>query len=253
MPTKHGRFLGELHSHRMRGLSYDMRSALLALLVLSANAQQPEPEPQPDSLDSSADALAAATSTVTIGSDALYWSAMPSSFSSYNVTVGDKLSFRYTGSHNVYKMASKAAYDSCDFDGATELGSTSVGGGTGDTPNLYEAVVTTAGTLYLACQVGSHCNNLQKVTITAAALPPTPPPTPPSPPPPSSPPVSVSTSAAGCAAALGETPSVVAFEGVPLSQPTALSWHPTRPDELWVTDAGSDSLTVLNASSGAAW
>ena len=60
--------------------------------------------------------------------------------------VGDKLSFQYSNHHNLYQMASEAAYASCNFTGATELASTSQGGGSGDTPNLYEAVVTALGT-----------------------------------------------------------------------------------------------------------
>ena len=121
-------------------------------------------------LDSSAYELSRASSTVTIGSASSYWSAIPSSPSSYSVTVGDKLSFRYNNYHNVYLMASQAAYDSCDFTGATELGSSSRGGGSGSTPNLYEAVVTAAGTLYIACEKGSHCQMGQKVTITPPRL-----------------------------------------------------------------------------------
>ena len=132
-----------------------MRCYLLALLALSADA----------TVDSSAAALAAATTTVTIGSGT-FWSAMPSSPSSYSVAVGDKLRFQYSNNHNVYLMESAAKYASCDFTGATELASKSQGGGS---PNLYEAVVTAAGTFHFACRVGSHCQMDQKVTITAAA------------------------------------------------------------------------------------
>ena len=119
-------------------------------------------------LDSSAATLAAATNTVIIGSSTSFWSAIPSSPSSYSVAVGDKLSFRYSSYHNLYLMASAAKYASCDFSGATEIASTSQGGGS---PNLYEAVVTAASTLYFACQIGggSHCLYGQKVTITAAS------------------------------------------------------------------------------------
>ena len=152
-----------------------MRSYLFALLALSADA----------ALDSSAATLAAATTTVTIGSSSQYWSAMPSSPSSYSIAVGDKLKFQYNSNHNLYQMASAAKYASCDFSGATELASTSQGGGSGGTPNLYEAVVTAAGTLYFACRVGSHCGYGQKVTITAASTTsPSPSPPSPSPPPP---------------------------------------------------------------------
>ena len=168
--------------------------------------------------------------------------------------MGEKLRFKYNSFHNLYMMESAAKYDSCEFSGATELASTTHGGGSGSTPNLYEAVVSSAGTLYIACQVyqGSHCRGGQKVTITAAAAStPSPSPSSPSPPPPSpSSPVSVSTPA-GCAVALGETRTVVDFQNVPLSQPTALAWHPTHTSELWVTDAASDSITVLDTSSGA--
>ena len=220
-----------------------MRSFLFALLILSADA----------ALDNSAATLAAATTTVTIGTSPQFWSAMNQNPSSYSVAVGDKLSFKYSNWHNVYLMASETAYNACDFTGATELASASHGGGSGSmTPNKYEAVVSTAGTLYIACQVSGHCDQGQKVTITAAAAStPSPSPSSPSPPQPSpSSPVSVSTPA-GCAVALGETRTVVDFQNVPLSQPTALAWHPTHTSELWVTDAASSSITVLNTSSGA--
>ena len=219
-----------------------MRFFLFALLILSADA----------ALDNSAATLAAATTTVTIGTSPQFWSAMNQNPSSYSVAVGDKLSFKYSNYHNVYLMASETAYNDCDFTGATELASTSHGGGSGSTPNQYEAVVSSAGTLYIACEVSGHCDAGQKVTITAAAAStPSPSPSSPSPPPPSpSPPVSVSTPA-GCAVALGETRTVVDFQNVPLSQPTALAWHPTHTSELWVTDAASSSITVLDTSSGA--
>ena len=74
-----------------------------------------------------------------------YWSAMPSSPSTYEVVVGDKLSFKYTEYHNVYLMPSQEAYWSCDFSAATELASDSYGGGEGSFPNVYEAVVTATG------------------------------------------------------------------------------------------------------------
>ena len=219
-----------------------MRSFLFALLILSADA----------ALDNSAATLAAATTTVTIGTSPQFWSAMNQNPSSYSVAVGDKLSFKYNNWHNVYLMESAAKYESCDFTEATELASKSHGGGSGSTPNMYEAVVSSAGTLYIACEVSGHCDAGQKVTITAAAAStPSPSPSSPSPPPPSpSSPVSVSTPA-GCPIALGEARTVVDFQNVPLSQPTALAWHPTHTSELWVTDAASDSITVLDTSSGA--
>ena len=100
-------------------------------------------------LDSSESALAGATSEVVIGgadakqddghehdhgggdgSDDVheYWSSIPSTPSSYTVSVGDKLSFKYSAYHNVFLLPSPSAYDNCDFSGATELASQTFGG-----------------------------------------------------------------------------------------------------------------------------
>ena len=98
-----------------------------------------------------------------------YWSAMPSSPSSYKVVIGDKLSFKYTTSHNVYLMPSPEAYESCDFSAATELASDSYGGGEGSFPNVYEAVTTATGTLYFACEKPGHCGARQKIAVTVTA------------------------------------------------------------------------------------
>jgi hypothetical protein len=97
---------------------------------------------------------------------------MPSSPTAYTITVGDKLRFSYSSSHNVWKMSSASKYEACDFGGGTELAGTTYGGGSGSTANIYEAVVTTAGTLYIACEQGSHCSaGQQKVVITVEAAP----------------------------------------------------------------------------------
>merc|ERR1712166_955759 len=71
------------------------------------------------------------------------------------VTSGDMLHFMWTGSHNVYEMASQTAFESCNFTGATELGSTS--------PVMK--TVSGDGPWYFACQVGSHCQNGQKLQV----------------------------------------------------------------------------------------
>ena len=117
------------------------------------------------------------------------------------------------------------------------------GYGSGSTPNLYEAVATASGPLYLACEVGQHCAYGQKIIVNVND----PSPSSPSPPPPAAP-----SAPPACVHALGPAGSVAAVGGVPLASPTALAWHPTRPHELWITDAASDSLTVLNTSSMAA-
>ena len=101
-----------------------------------------------------------------------YWSAMPSSPSTYEVVIGDKLSFKYNAFHNVYLMPSQEAYASCNFSEATELASATYGGGEGSFPNVYEAVTTSMGTLYFACEVGAHCKAGQKIEVTVTAAPP---------------------------------------------------------------------------------
>ena len=112
------------------------------------------------------------------GSDDIhkYWSAMPSTPSTYEVVIGDKLSFKYTTYHNVYLMPSQEAYASCDFSAATELANTTYGGGEGSIPNKYEAVTTATGTLYFACQISGHCAGKQKIAVTVTAAPAPPPP-----------------------------------------------------------------------------
>ena len=100
-----------------------------------------------------------------------YWSAMPSTPSTYEVVIGDKLSFKYTTYHNVYLMPSQEAYASCDFSAATELANATYGGGEGSIPNKYEAVTTATGTLYFACQIPGHCAGKQKIAVTVTAAP----------------------------------------------------------------------------------
>merc|ERR1712054_13137 len=83
-----------------------------------------------------------------------------------SATVGESVVFKYSANHNVYSMPTQAAFDGCDFTGATELGSTSQGGGAGALPNQYSYKCASEGDVYIACQVGSHCSSGQKVKIT---------------------------------------------------------------------------------------
>lgn len=76
-----------------------------------------------------------------------------------NSTFHGSVKFNWSGVHNVYEMASKAAYDSCDFKDAKNLGEATgvvVTGNTGDVK-------------YYSCEIGSHCTKGQKVAITWAA------------------------------------------------------------------------------------
>lgn len=70
---------------------------------------------------------------------------------------GTVLSIEWTGNHNVLKITSKENFDACDFSGATLLGATS--------PVLVQ--VPDQHTLYLACDVASHCKDGQKLAIIA--------------------------------------------------------------------------------------
>merc|ERR1712166_131994 len=72
------------------------------------------------------------------------------------VTTGDTLHFMWTGSHNVFQMASETAFNDCDFTGATDKGSTSP----------VAVPLSGAGPWYFACQVGAHCTNGQKLAVT---------------------------------------------------------------------------------------
>ena len=71
--------------------------------------------------------------------------------------VGDSMRFEWSGYHNVYQMADEAAFNNCDFSGATNLGDSSP----------VEITITELPA-YFACSVGSHCANGQKLAVTAA-------------------------------------------------------------------------------------
>eukprot|EP00966_Prymnesium_polylepis_P241236 5578864-Prymnesium_polylepis.1 len=129
------------------------------------------------SLNSTAAAVASAATTLVIGTSNQYWNAIPSSPSSYSIETGTVLSFRYNTGHNVWLVPSVAAYDGCDFSGATELSGLAVGGGQAPYwPNQYQTVATQPGELLIVCAaaLGSHCARGQKIRVTVS--PPSPPP-----------------------------------------------------------------------------
>ena len=155
-------------------------------------------------LDTSAAAVQAATASLEIGTQPFFWDAIPQPIASYNVSIGTRLTFKFSNSHNLYLMGSQAKYDDCDFSGARVMASTTYGGATNEQDiasglsNLYEATVARVGTLRFACEVGTHCLNGQKVVVHVTpasppssppipALPPFPPDKAPLPPPPAPP------------------------------------------------------------------
>lgn len=124
-------------------------------------------------------AAGAATIAVVDSNGDDMWSTA-GSYSTIAASVGDVLRFKYSTSHDVYKMADYTAYDECLSAYSTELGTNSVGGGSGSLSNQYDYTVTAedlaAGTIYFACSYYpwysfDHCVEGQKfaVTVTAGA------------------------------------------------------------------------------------
>lgn len=86
---------------------------------------------------------------------------------------GQAVLFKYSANHNVYQLGSAAAFEACNFTGATEIGNTTQGGGSGSYPNHFSYTCTQSGSVYLACQVGSHCAGGQKVVVACGSMAPT--------------------------------------------------------------------------------
>lgn len=75
------------------------------------------------------------------------------------VAAGTDVVFKWSGTHNVWLLPNKAAYDACKFDQATELTSSSV--------REYTYKASAAGTFYFACKVRGHCDfGSQKLALT---------------------------------------------------------------------------------------
>ena len=98
----------------------------------TANSPASGPALDASALDSSPSALAAAATTVNIGTP--NWNAYPITPATYTVSVGDKLSFQFTQSHNVWV---KPAPD-CVFTGGTELASSICGAARAVPVFMYE-------------------------------------------------------------------------------------------------------------------
>ena len=113
-------------------------------------------------------AATALCATIQIGADSYSgnWNSIPASPMNYGALVGDVLQFEYSPSHNVWLMPSEAAYEACDFSGATELAGAWLNEGS---TNLFEVELTEAGTFWFACEVGSHCTYNQKIAVTVGA------------------------------------------------------------------------------------
>ena len=80
--------------------------------------------------------------------------------SSISVMKGDSIRFSWTGAHNVYLMADKAAFEACNFQDATMLN------GGAASPVAFSTTNETTGAIYFACSVNSHCASGQKLAVT---------------------------------------------------------------------------------------
>ncbi|BFG40121.1 hypothetical protein CerSpe_263950 [Prunus speciosa] len=122
--------------------------------------------------------LKGATAEDYVVGDSLGWVIPPNtSFysewaASKTFQIGDGLVFRWTGNHNVGKVASKEEYYNC----------TDPGGASG---SVVRIEINSTDTLYFICTVGDHCKLGQKVTITVGSAANNSSAPPPSPPPPS--------------------------------------------------------------------
>ena len=76
---------------------------------------------------------------------------------SISVKSDEPFTFKWTGSHNVYKFPSEAAYKACDFSRATFVADRS-----------FTMTLKGSGTVYFGCKVTGHCRAGQKVAVTIA-------------------------------------------------------------------------------------
>merc|ERR1719362_2255085 len=80
------------------------------------------------------------------------------------VAVNTDVIFTWTGTHDVYLLPNKKAFEECDFSKAKELASTKV--------NKYTYKASAAGVFYFACKVTGHCKFTKQklaLTVTPAA------------------------------------------------------------------------------------
>jgi hypothetical protein len=196
----------------------------------------------PSALDTSQAALSQAGAEVVIGSASTwFWNAIPSdgvagsqwpSVGWYTANIGDKLTFKYSPSHNVFLASSEASWNSCtSWQGGTEVGGFSLGGASSEDHsnglrNLYQGVVVSAGDYYFFCSAGSHCASGQKIRVRVGPLESPPPPALPSPPRPPLPPSPLSPSPSP-PSPLSPSPSPPSPSPAPTPPPSPLSPPPS--------------------------
>ncbi|KAK7242501.1 hypothetical protein SO694_00017223 [Aureococcus anophagefferens] len=149
-------------------------------------------------------------------------------------TAAGDVVFRWTGTHNVEKMASFDAWESCDFSGATLVGESSGATASGDDGE----------TAYYACSVSSHCDWGQKVAVTFEAPPGVP----------SAAPTSAAPSGAPTTAdpsgAPSTPPTTAGPSAGPSASPSSLARRPARAAVAAAPSAPPSSRAVRGADRG---
>jgi hypothetical protein len=79
--------------------------------------------------------------------------------------IGGFVSFWWDGTHDLVKMKDREHFDACDFDGATELASAA-----NDVTQSYYFECNEPGAIdFLACSVGTHCADGQKLEVNTSS------------------------------------------------------------------------------------
>jgi plastocyanin/DNA-binding beta-propeller fold protein YncE len=176
------------------------------------------------------DAVAAgAGQTIEVGGDA-GWVVQPGNavYEPIAANIGDRIVFAY---NDYYHDVMLVDNENCDFSSGTIL----------DETGFLEFEITSAGTYTFACSRGDHCAvGNQQVTVTVGGS--------------ASESQPGDASSASCAPAFGlQNAVIVEFtndEG--LDNPRDLQFHPLNPNELWVANNDTDSITIIDTVAGTA-
>jgi len=103
--------------------------------------------------------LVAIRDVISAGAAPITW-AIPTDPQAITVSLGEEVTFTWSGTHDVAESASFADFTNCVKANATERAPQSDGGSF--TLNMSEV-----GTRYFICRVGDHCDRGQKIAITA--------------------------------------------------------------------------------------
>ena len=168
----------------------------------------------------------AAGQTIEVGGDA-GWVVMPGNavYEPITANIGDILLFGY---NQYYHDVMLVDNEDCDFSAGTML----------DETGHLEYEITAAGTYTFVCTRGDHCSGgNQQITVTVE-----------------DPEQVAGAQPQSCAPAFGLQNSVVVEftndEG--LNNPRDLQFHPLNPNELWVANNDTDSITIIDTVAGTA-